>query len=177
MGLFMVYGVTGVEEPVEDETGWVASVRGWVACSDWLAGLGDDFPLLAELAEEGQVYDEDESPATLGQLEGELARALAERPGDPTRDALDVGRQLLQALRRRPEGTAVVIITDGQGVDDDEEDQEGDDLEDGLGGAKSLSCGSRGPACSCSTCRREPGEHPCDAVGGPGPGHPDAAAE
>jgi hypothetical protein len=139
MGLFMVYGVPGVEEPVEDETGWMASMRGWVAFSDWLAGLGDGFPLLAELAEEGQVYDADESPAAVEVLEGELARALAERPGSPTRDVLDVGRQLLEALRQRPGGAAVVIITDGQGVDDDEEDQEGDDLEDGLGGAKSLS--------------------------------------
>jgi hypothetical protein len=174
MGLFLVYGVEGGDAPADDATGWTASNSGWGAFGEWAGDLPqDEFPELTYLAEYGEVFAEDGGAAAVEALEAELARALEEKPGDPTPEVLGVGKLLLQALRRRPADAVAAIITDGTGLDEDEEDDEGGDLDNdnGDGGppgeegdeedqyqalegveAKGLAH-TCGPACSCTGCK------------------------
>jgi hypothetical protein len=176
MGLYLVYGVEGADGPVDDTSGWTASNTGWGAFGDWAAGLpAGEYPELTYLAEYGEVFAEDGSAAAVEALAGELARALGEKPGDPTPEVLGVGKLLLQALRRRPADAVAAVITDGtsgdEGDEDDDDDLE-DDGDDGLddsgppgeegdeedtyrsveAGAKGVGCAC-GPGCSCTGCK------------------------
>jgi hypothetical protein len=182
MGMFLVFGVEGADTPVDDATGWTASNTGWSHFSGWAAGLPPgEYPELVYLGEYGDCFAEDGSASAVEALEAELERALAERPDDPPEEVLGVGKQLLQALRRRPESALAAVVTDGTGLDEDEEDEgEGDDLDNdnGDGGppgegdeeqyrsleeaeAKGLGC-TCGPACGCTGCKAlEANEEEC----------------
>jgi hypothetical protein len=146
----------------------IATSGGWLHFAEWAGALGDDFPLLAELCEEGTADD-------LQALEQELERALGEKPGKPSREVLAVGRRLLAVLSDAPEGAVALAVTDGTEPEEGEEEEgEGDDLDnDGADAGppgeevedeedqyqalegvqvKGASC-SCGPGCSCTPCR------------------------
>jgi hypothetical protein len=154
MTLFAVFA-TESDEVVEGDD--VATLRGWHAFAIWTGNLGEGYPLLAALGEEGTADD-------LGGLESELEHCLTAKPNDPSREVLGVGRRLLAVLSDAPEGAQAVVITDGTEPDGDEDGDEGEDGEDDLaGGSKALGCGSCGPSCSCTGCKSA-GGHPCDTV-------------
>jgi hypothetical protein len=176
MGLYLVFGTEGGDAPVDDATGWTASNTGWAHFADWAADLPPDrYPEMGYLAEHGDCFSEDGSPQAVEALEAELARALEEKPGDPTPEVLGVGKLLLRALRRRPADALAVIITDGTGQGDEEEegdeDEEDEDPDNGLDDSdqpeveeedvygslegvqgKSAACAC-GPGCGCSPCK------------------------
>jgi hypothetical protein len=144
----------------------IATSGGWMNFAEWAGALADDYPLLAELAEEGTADD-------LQALEGELEAALADKPGKPSREVLAVGRRLLAVLSDAPQGAVALAVTDGtepeEGEEEDEEDEDPDNgLDNGDGPeeveeedtpgslrgvqTKGASCGC-GPGCSCSPCK------------------------
>jgi hypothetical protein len=185
MGLFLVYGVEGADAPADDATGWTASTTGWSNFSAWAAALPPgEFPELVYLGEYGEVFAEDGSARAVEALEAELAHALEEKPG-PTPEVLGVGKQLLRALRRRPENALAAIITDGTGLDEGDEDEEDEDPDNGLDNGdgpeeveeedtpgslrgvqgKGVSCAC-GPGCGCGPCKAKglENEEECDRL-------------
>jgi hypothetical protein len=118
MSYFVSFGVGGQEEPVDGDE--IASTRGWYDFGTWVEGLGEDFPTLAFLVEEGGVGSKED----IVNLEEELGRAVK---GKPSRDVLEVGRRLLAEVKGRPAGAEEMVITDG--TDGGDEDDEGDEGE------------------------------------------------
>jgi hypothetical protein len=102
---YVSFSVEGQEEPVDGDE--IASARGWATFAGWAAALPDPpFHELSYLAEEGWCEE-------MSALERELQQALAERPGTPSPDVLEVGRRLLAEVRGRPTGADAMVVTDG----------------------------------------------------------------
>jgi hypothetical protein len=117
MSYFIVY-LTPDEDVDGDD---VASVAGWAAFTEWASGLPDGYPELAYLGEHGHCVTEDGAKGdALADLEGELRRALAERPNNAPAPVLTVVARLFTLLEDRPEGTVAISVTDGE--EDEEED-------------------------------------------------------
>lgn len=119
MAYHLAYAFADRDDIVEGDE--VASGSGWAAFSEWADALDESWPRLGYLGEHGGCFPRE----GLAELESELERALAEKPGDPDEYILGVGRTLLAAIRDRPADADAVAVTDGtDGVEDDDEDGE-----------------------------------------------------
>lgn len=118
MSYYVAFAVEGREGVVDGDE--VGSARGWYEFGSWVERLGDDYPVLSFLVEEGGVG----SAEDIGRLEQELAQALSERPGKPSEDVIEVGRRLLAEVKGRPPGAEELAITDGTAGGDDEDEEE-----------------------------------------------------
>lgn len=112
MSLSAAYLLPGRDEPADGEE--VSTALGWQRWADWVLTHADHYPEASHLAQEGWL----EGGAALAELEEELTRLLHEAP-DPDRAA--VTAQVLAALRARPDGSAALLVTDGDGGGDESE--------------------------------------------------------
>lgn len=104
MGVCLSFASDDSDEVTDSDQ--VATTKGWAAFAEWAAGLGQDYPDLAYLAEEGGLS----GAQGIAAVEEELARALHGRPNGPSADVLTVGHRLLQALRDRPPHADAVCV-------------------------------------------------------------------
>src|SRR5215831_16268213 len=115
MGFFVAW-VVDEGPPVDDDT--IASARGWYDWSQWAEGLGDAYPNVVRLAQDGELWPAE----ALAGLEEELKRLGKAGKGKPRQNVRHVSARLLKLLGDRPEGCVGLIITDGEAGGDEEED-------------------------------------------------------
>jgi hypothetical protein len=114
VGYSVVY-VIGEGRPLDGDL--LGSARGWLSWSDWVAGRAEDYPVSAQLAEDGWTWPAEK----LAALARELNFAAKDQEASP--DVRGVSRRLLAAVRLRPEGTSGLLVTDGtEGGEEDGEE-------------------------------------------------------
>jgi hypothetical protein len=85
----------------------VCTTWGMLALMDYCATLdAEEYPELSPWQDE--TWSDD--PAA---LEAEVARAIKEKPGEPSANVLGILRALLAGLKARPDDAAAVVLTDG----------------------------------------------------------------
>lgn len=106
MGYSTVYAIPD-SAPAEGDP--IASTTGWWSWTNAVLARGGEFPELAHLAAFGWSDRFDD-------LEHELDGFLH---ADPDADLSAITAQVLAAVRGRPEGTAAILVTDGEPADDE----------------------------------------------------------
>lgn len=103
------------DKPTDGDS--IATTTGWLAWSLWVDDHADDYPACAHLAQEGWI--ELANP----DLENELG-AVADAVNDA--DLAGVTVSILAAVQAAPDGASALLVTDGEGAGDDDDDEAGE---------------------------------------------------